>query len=182
VPSPTRTHARPLDDLDDDDNGPSDTGDPKRERSQAPSPSPSRARPSGDVEGDDNDPFDSDAGVPKLWDPHAGLKPSEVDGQASDDEVEIEGDLPYGGDKEVNSMMVDMMVELGDCDEHDKEWLPEKERKKLDARKKGNVSFLGCECHKDLPCNQEKGRAIITGPMSPPSRHKRSDGPNMFAR
>jgi len=106
-----------------------------------PSPSPSHAQPLGDVEGDDNDSFDSDAGVPKLWDPHVGLKPSEVDGQVSDDEVEIDGNLLYGGDKEVNSMMVNMMVELGDCDEHDEEWLPEKERKKLEARKKGNVSF-----------------------------------------
>jgi hypothetical protein len=30
-------------------------------------------------------------------------------------------------EKEVNSMMVNMMVKLGDCDECDMEWLPVKE-------------------------------------------------------
>jgi hypothetical protein len=44
-----------------------------------------------------------------------------------DDEGEIEDNLPYGAEKEVNSVMVDMMVELGDCDDHDIEWLPAKE-------------------------------------------------------
>ncbi len=37
--------------------------------------------------------------------------------------------------------MINMMVELGDHDEHDMEWLPAKEWKIIDARKKGVVSF-----------------------------------------
>ena len=121
-----------------------------------------------------------DTGVPKLWDSHIGLKPSEVNGQASDNEVEIKGDLPYRGDKEVNNMMVNMMVKLSDCNKHDDKWLLEKERKKLEARKNGNVSFLGCKCQKHLLCNQERGRAITTGLMLPPGWHKHSDSPNIF--
>jgi len=141
VPSPDPSRARPLDDLV-DDNGPSDTGDPKqREWSQAPSPSPSHTRPLGDVDNDDDDPFDSDAGDPKLWDLHAGLKLSPLDEEASDGEDDIEGDLPYGGAKEVNSMMIDMMVELSDCDEGDMEWLLASQWKKVEAKKKGIVSF-----------------------------------------
>jgi hypothetical protein len=143
--SPSPSCARPLNDLD-DDNGPSDTGDPERKRDQVPSPGPSRARPAGDVDDDDDEPFDSDAGDPKLLrDLHAGLKPTPLDEAALDEEVsdeegEIEDDLPYGADKEVNSGMVDMMLELGDCNEDDMEWLPAKERKKVDARKRGIVS------------------------------------------
>ncbi len=52
-----------------------------------------------------------------------GLKPSPLDGETSDGEDDIEGDLPYGGVKEVNSTMIDMMVELSDCDEGDMELL-----------------------------------------------------------
>ena len=33
-----------------------------------------------------------------------------------------------------------------------------------------------------LPCNQESERPITMGPTLPPSRHKRNDGPIMFAR
>ena len=148
VPSPDPSRACPLDDLV-DDNGPSNTGDPKqREWSQVPSPSPSHAHPSGDIDDDDDDPFDSDAGDPKLWDLHAGLKPSPLDEEASDGEDDIEGDLPYGGAKEVNSMMIDMMVELSDCDEGDMEWLPASQRKKVEARKKGIVSFRDANVRK----------------------------------
>jgi len=77
----------------------------------------------GDINNDDDDPFDLDAGDPKLWDLHVGLKVAALDKKASDGEDDIEGDLPYGGVKEVNSMMIDMMVELSDCDEGDMEWL-----------------------------------------------------------
>ena len=142
APSPDPSHACPLDGLD-DDNGPSDTGDPKQhEQSQAPSPSPSHAHPSGDVD-DDDDPFDSDAEDPKLRDLRAGLKPSPLDGETLDGEDDIEGNLPYGGVKEVNTTMIDMMVKLSDCDEGDMEWLPASEQKRVDARKKGIVSFWG---------------------------------------
>ena len=110
-----------------------------RERSRAPSPSPHRARPLENV--DDDDDNTSDTGDPELWDPHAGLKPSQLDGRVSDGEIEIEDDLPYGGEKELNSTMIDMMLDLGDYDERDGEWLPPKERKKLEARKKGSQCF-----------------------------------------
>jgi len=120
-----------------------------------PSPSPSCARPWGDVDDDDDDPIDSDAEDPKyLRDIRAGLKPSPLDAATldaatldaetldaeTDDEGEIEDDLPYGAEKEVNSVMVDMMIELGDCDERDMEWLPAKERRKVEARKKGMLA------------------------------------------
>jgi hypothetical protein len=55
-----------------------------------------------------------------------------------DGEVEIEDNLSYGGAKELNGMMIDMMLNLGNYDEHDREWLPPKEWKKLEARKKGS--------------------------------------------
>ena len=38
---------------------------------------------------------DSDTGPAGLWNPHTSLKPLEQDGDASDGEVDIEGDLPY---------------------------------------------------------------------------------------
>jgi len=92
-----------------------------------PSPSPSCAHPWGDVDDDDDNPIDSDAEDPKyLRDICAGLKPLPLDAEM-DDEGEIKDDLPYGAEKEVNSVMVDMMVELGDCDKHDMEWLLAKE-------------------------------------------------------
>jgi hypothetical protein len=69
------------------------------------------------------------------------LKPLQLDGHASDGEIEIEDDLPYRGAKELNGVMIDMMLNLGDYDERDGEWLPPKEWKKLEARKKGSQCF-----------------------------------------
>ena len=111
----------------------------RRERAGAPSPGPSCARRLDGVDEGDSDP--SDTGDPELWDPNAGLKPSPQDDWGLDGEVEVEEDLPYGGAREMNSAMIDMMVELGDYDEHDGEWLPAKERSRLEAKKKGKVSF-----------------------------------------
>jgi hypothetical protein len=91
-------------------------------------------------DGDDKD-DSSDTGNPRLWDAHASMKPSWLDGCALDDEVEIKDDLPHGGAKELNSMMIDMMLDLGNYNEHDNEWLSPKERIKLEARKKG-ISVL----------------------------------------
>jgi hypothetical protein len=115
-----------------------------------PSLSPSCARPWGDVDNDDDNPIDLDAEDPEyLWDIHVGLKPSPLDvamldvamlDAETDNEGEIEDDLPYGAEKEVNSMMVNMMVKLGDCNNHDMEWLPVKERTKVEARKKGMLA------------------------------------------
>jgi hypothetical protein len=91
------------------------------------SPGPSCACPAGDVDDDNNEPFDSDVGDPKLlWDLHVGLKPTPLDEAALDEEVsdeegKIEDDLPYRADKEVNSRMVNIMLELGDCNEDNME-------------------------------------------------------------
>jgi hypothetical protein len=57
---------------------------------------------------------ESDTGPAKLWNPHSGLKPSEEDGEASDGDVDMEDDLPYGTAFEVNGEMVEMIVDLED--------------------------------------------------------------------
>ncbi len=84
---------------------------------------------------------ESDTGTPDLWDPHVGLKPSELDGCALDASVEMESELPLGGEEEVNAAMVDLMIDLEGCDERDEEWLPPREKRKLMARKRGMISF-----------------------------------------
>jgi hypothetical protein len=86
----------------------------------APSPSPSRYElpESDEIETD----LETDTGAPKKWDPRAGLKPSEKDDLASDANIEMEGDLPPGGYREVHAPSVDMMVDLEQ--RGDGEWLP----------------------------------------------------------
>ena len=74
---------------------------------QAPCPR-SRSRPSDDAN------TDNDTGAHELWDPHAGLKPSPLDNCASDANIEMEDNLPYGADTELSGTMVDMMVDLDD--------------------------------------------------------------------
>jgi hypothetical protein len=60
--------------------------------------------------------------------------------------VKVEEDLPYEGAKEVNSAMIDMIIKLSNYDdEHNGEWLPVKERSRLEAKKKDIVSFPSCE-------------------------------------
>jgi hypothetical protein len=94
------------------------------------------------VDEDDSDDF----GDPKSWDPHAGLKPSEVDNYASDGDLEPESvdALPYDADNEVNGAMVDMMVDNDEWDTRDLEWLPLSARRKLPVtvRKKGKNNFV----------------------------------------
>jgi len=82
-----------------------------------------------------------DFGNPNLWDAHAGLKPSEVDGCASDGDLESDDALPYGAENKVNGAMVDMMVDLDEWDARDVEWLPSNEQRKLAIRKKGMSYF-----------------------------------------
>jgi hypothetical protein len=53
-----------------------------------------------------------------LWDPHAGLKPSERDDLASDASIKVEDDLPPGGDEEVSAAMVNMMVDVTTATRH----------------------------------------------------------------
>jgi hypothetical protein len=66
------------------------------------------------------------------------LKPSERDNHASDTEIKIEDDLPPGGDQEVSTAMVNMMIGLEECD--DGEWLPPSLQKKIKPRKTGIIS------------------------------------------
>jgi len=103
---------------------------------RAPSPSPPCIQLS--EEDDINTDSESDTGTRELWDPHAGLKPSERDDRASDAEIEIEDDLPPGGDQEVSTAMVNMMIGLEERD--DGEWLPPSLRKKIKPRKTGMIS------------------------------------------
>jgi hypothetical protein len=65
---------------------------------------------------------ESDIGMLDLWDPHASLKPSKLDGCALDADVEMKDNLPSRGDWEVSTFMVNMMVNLEERD--DGEWLP----------------------------------------------------------
>jgi len=76
-----------------------------------------------------------DTRVPAKLDPHVGMKPSQGDDGASDGELELEDDLPYGGAIEVSRPMVKMMAALGDNDK----WLPWSEQKKKDARITGEI-------------------------------------------
>jgi len=44
----------------------------------------------------------------------------------SEDEVDLEDDLPYGAATEVNNAMVDLIWELSNEDPHNNNWLPPK--------------------------------------------------------
>jgi hypothetical protein len=96
--------------------------------------------PAEDVDVVDED-STSDFGDPESWDPHAGLKPSEVDGDGSDGDLESEDTLPYGAEDKVNGEMVDMMIDNEGWDGRDGEWLPPNEQRKQAARKKGMSWF-----------------------------------------
>ena len=77
-------------------------------QAQAPCLGPSQDRAS---DGDTN----GDTGTPDIWDPHVGLKPLALDDCGSDADIKLENDLPYGAESEVSGVMVDMMVDLDDC-------------------------------------------------------------------
>jgi len=83
---------------------------------------------------------ESDTSALDLWDPYASLKPSVVNNWASDADVELEGDLPPGGDKKVSTSMVNMMVDLEEYEGG--EWLPPRVWKKIKARKTGIISSV----------------------------------------
>ena len=57
--------------------------------------------------------------------PDAGLKPSELDDDDAD--VEMEADLPPRADEALSIDMVKIMFDLEGCNERDIEWLPPKE-------------------------------------------------------
>jgi len=132
------------------------------EQAQAPSLGLSHNWPSNEAN------TDKDTGALDVWDLHVGLKPSPLDNCASDTEIEIEETLPYGAESEVSGIMVDMMVDLDNCDVQDMDWLPLREKRKLAARKTGMIRFcLETEISRILTGVQGKERPIITALMLP---------------
>jgi hypothetical protein len=87
-----------------------DKGLAKQAQAQAPCPRSSCDQPSDDANLDDN------TSAPNVWDPHTGLKPSALDNCVSNADIAMEDDLPYGGVCEISSAMINMMVDLDDCD------------------------------------------------------------------
>jgi hypothetical protein len=73
----------------------------------------SHSRNSDDADADTDD----DTGTHELWDPHTGLKPSPLDDCASDANIKMEDNLPYGANTELNNAMVDMIINLDNGNE-----------------------------------------------------------------
>ncbi len=132
------------------------------------------------VDEGDNDP--SNTGDPELWDPNMGSKLSPQDNWGPDSEVEVEEVLSYGGAREMNSAMIDMIIELGDFDEHDGKWLLVKERLRLEAKKKGIVSFQVMNSKSTHHGDQERERPITMGPILQGSREKHNNAPTTSTR
>jgi hypothetical protein len=128
---------------------------------------------------DEEDDQSPNTGQPEEWKHRTCLKPSWLDGAELDGEVEIVEDLPYGAGQEVNTSMVDMMASLDDCDARDLEWLPLKEQRKLDERKKGmSNDFKGLM--NTYLCPQGRGRRLLMVLISPPNRNAPNDACTMF--
>ena len=64
------------------------------------------------------------------WDPHAGTKPSPLDGEASDEQWDPEDGTEDIDDEALNIRMVNMISELQDDDPRDWEWRPKQAQKK----------------------------------------------------
>ncbi|KAF8259221.1 hypothetical protein EI94DRAFT_1707278 [Lactarius quietus] len=73
---------------------------------------------------------DSDFGKDD-WDPHAGTKPSPLDGEASDEHWDPEDDVDEVGSEAFNLRLVQMLADLQDNDPRDDEWKPVHKRKKM---------------------------------------------------
>jgi hypothetical protein len=69
------------------------------------------------------------------WDPHAGTKPSPIDGEALDEYWDPEEDDPEEvKSKAFNALMVEMLSDLEDNDLRDHEWKPKHKRRKASAK------------------------------------------------
>ena len=75
----------------------------------------------------------------EVWDSNSGLKPLQSDGNESDDNIKVKNMLLDEVNKEIQGAMVDLMVELEDCDPWDFEWLPPKLQKRVVPKKIGTV-------------------------------------------
>ena len=63
------------------------------------------------------------------------MKPSQFDDGASDGELKLEDNLPYGGAIEVNRPMMEMIAKLDD----NNEWLPWNEQRMKDTKIQGEI-------------------------------------------
>ncbi|KAH8979450.1 hypothetical protein EDB86DRAFT_641060 [Lactarius hatsudake] len=63
------------------------------------------------------------------WDPHAGTKPSPLDGEASDEHWDPEDDMEEVESEAFNARMIQMLSDLQDDDPRDQDWKPKQERK-----------------------------------------------------
>ncbi|KZT63884.1 hypothetical protein DAEQUDRAFT_747689 [Daedalea quercina L-15889] len=70
-----------------------------------------------------------------MWDPHAGTKPSPLDGQASDGELDYESDLAEDYETKLRDALVALVEELGDDDPWDEDWLPPRAQKAREHKK-----------------------------------------------
>jgi hypothetical protein len=73
---------------------------------------------------------DSDFGKDD-WDPHAGTKPSPLDGEASDEHWDPKDDMEDAESEAINLHMVQMLLDLQDNDLRDHEWKPMHKQKKM---------------------------------------------------
>jgi hypothetical protein len=128
----------------------------------------------------------------EWWDSDAGMKPTLLDGDVSDggsdvgDVVDI-GDaaaiggvgdatvvgdigdldmLPEVSDVEIQGAMVNLMVELEDCDPQDFEWLPTRERKRVVPKKIGAIS-LKAQVVRELTMVSRKAEGALLWPRCP---------------
>ena len=105
-----------------------------KERQALHSPSPDSLALAEDLqETDSEDDYGEDE-----WDPHAGTKPSPLDGEASDEQLDPEDDMEDVESEAFNALMVKMLSDLQDDDLHDQEWKPtRKHEKKKNIMKNG---------------------------------------------
>ena len=97
-----------------------------RERQELPSLSPVRPALAENLQETDlEDDYGEDG-----WDPHAGTKPSPLDGEASDECWGPEDDREDIEDGALNIRMVNMISKLQDDDLRDREWRPKQAQKK----------------------------------------------------
>ena len=73
---------------------------------------------------------DSDFGKDD-WDPHAGTKPSPLDGEASDKQWDPEDDMGEAESEVFNLRLVQMLLDLRDNNPQDDKWKPMHEWKKM---------------------------------------------------
>ena len=114
-----------------------------------------------DIDGGDANRLNSE-----VWDSDSGLKPLQSDGNESDDDIEVEDMLPEEANEEIQGAMVDLMVELEDCDVRDFEWLPPKLRKRVVPKKIGMISFTA-RVMRELTMGSRRAEAALSWPRCP---------------